>query len=92
MPVLVSADIKQGFGTGYGISLVPEVHVGMETRPLTELVPFRLGVSLGARTMVSLGTGVDLGFFKLDTALGMMNGVFGGSKGIYAAVTSQLEF
>ncbi len=93
VPVILAADLQQGFGTGYGISTVPELHVGVEARPLTEFLPLRMGVTFGGvRPMVGLGVGLDLKFMKLDLATGTMYGVFGGAKGSYLALTSQMAF
>jgi hypothetical protein len=55
-------------------------------------VPLRLGFAFGARSMVTVGAGLDLTYYKLDLAVGSMNGVFGTSKGAYAALTSNLSF
>ncbi|MBM3266156.1 MAG: hypothetical protein FJZ01_00785 [Candidatus Sericytochromatia bacterium] len=92
LPILVAADIVQGFGNGYGVSTTPELHVGAEARPLFPMMPLRVGFSFGARSMVSMGAGLDLSFYKLDLAFGTMNGVFGNTKGVYAALTSNLAF
>ncbi len=92
LPVLLAADLVQGFGTGYGISTTPELHLGLESRPLLPFVPLRLGFAFGARSMVTVGAGLDLAYYKLDVAVGSMNGVFGTSKGAYAALTSNLTF
>lgn len=93
VPVVIAADVQQGFGNGYGISTVPELHLGLEARPLGDFVPLRMGVAFGGvRPMVGLGAGLDLRFMKLDLATGTMYGVFGGAKGSYAALTSQMAF
>lgn len=93
VPVTFAADVQQGFGNGYGISTVPELRLGAEARPLGDILPLRMGVSFGGvRPMVGMGVGLDLRFVRLDLATGTMYGIFGGAKGSYAALTSQMTF
>ncbi|MBI6546264.1 MAG: hypothetical protein HY692_05685 [Cyanobacteria bacterium NC_groundwater_1444_Ag_S-0.65um_54_12] len=93
MPITLTADLQQGFGTGYGISLNPELRLGMEARPLGAFLPLRIGTTLGGnRPLAAVGIGLDISAFRLDIASGTMFGILGNAKGSYFTLTSSLLF
>lgn len=92
-PLLVAADVQVGTGKGYGVSTIPEIHLGGEYR-LLEWLPLRAGLSVGGEssTMYSLGLGFDGAESRIDLAMGAYDGLFSASKGFYYALTSLRKF
>lgn len=92
-PVMLAADVEVGLGKGYGVSTVPEIHLGGEYRVL-EWLPLRAGLSVGGEsaTLYSLGLGFDGAESRIDLAMGAYNGLFSASKGFYYAISSQRKF
>lgn len=93
LPLELMADFELGTARGYGVSTVPEVHVGGEYRPWGWL-PLRIGMGLGGdrAAMFSAGIGWDTPMTQIDLAFGSFNGIFAGSKGGYYALSSQIKF
>lgn len=93
MPLMLAADVEVGTAKGYGVSTVPEIHLGGEYRVL-EWLPLRAGLSVGGEsaTLYSLGLGFEGSDSRIDLAMGAYNGLFASSKGFYYAVASQRKF
>lgn len=93
LPLELMADFEVGTARGYGVSTIPEVHVGSEYRPWGWL-PLRMGMGLGGdrAAMFSAGIGWDTPMTQIDLAFGSFNGIFAGSKGGYYALSSQIKF
>lgn len=93
MPLMLAADVEVGTGKGYGVSTVPEIHLGGEYRAL-EWLPLRAGLSVGGEsaTLYTLGMGIDGADSRIDLAMGAYNGLFASSKGFYYALSSLRKF
>ncbi|HEY9855781.1 MAG TPA: hypothetical protein V6D05_08610, partial [Stenomitos sp.] len=80
-------------GKGYGVTTIPEIHLGGEYRVL-EWLPVRAGLSIGGEsaTLYTLGVGFDGAESRIDLAMGAYDGLFASSKGFYYALTSLRKF
>lgn len=92
-PLTLTADLQVGFGDGYGVSRVPELKVGSEFR-LFEWLPLRGGISVGGDRdlLLATGVGIDMPLFRLDFAMGAINGFGGHAKGAYYALSNTMHF
>lgn len=92
-PVTLTGEFQMGFGDGYGVSRVPELKLGSEWRLLSWL-PLRGGFALGGDQgiLLATGLGLDLPGFRLDFAMGGLNGFGGHAKGATYALSNTLSF
>ncbi len=92
-PLTLSGEFQAGFGDGYGVSSIPELKLGSELRAL-DWLPLRAGFALGGDRGLLLATGAGLDFpgFRLDLAMGAMNGFGGHARGAYYSVSNTLRF
>jgi hypothetical protein len=92
-PVMLTGEFQVGFGDGYGVSSIPELKLGSELRLLSWL-PIRGGFALGGDQglLLATGLGLDLPGFRLDFAMGGLNGFGSHAKGATYALSNTLYF
>jgi hypothetical protein len=92
-PLTLTGEFQVGFGEGYGVSTIPELKLGSELRAL-DWLPIRGGFALGGDRglLLATGLGLDLPGFRLDLAMGAMNGFGSHARGAYYSVSNTLRF
>lgn len=84
--ILLTADWRQGFGSGMGVSTTPRLAFGVEDGFLWGFLPLRFGLAFGGGegTITTYGFGLDLGYVTWDLALKNFGG-FSSTRGISVA-------
>jgi hypothetical protein len=92
-PLAVTGVFQVGFGEGFGVSQTPELKLGSELR-LIDWLPLRGGIAVGGERglFFTTGLGLDMPHFRLDFAMGAINGVAGHARGASYTLSNTLRF